>query len=109
MRGGEELWMRTSFPFPRKALGGQRCPMSKFSRISLEARAGVPAAHSRENGQLYEHGDAAVSSRCAVMALTERRASSSTAAGAVAGVPLLEGGSGAYTMRSWMAWAASSP
>ena len=51
----------------------------------------------------------AVSSRCAVIARAESRASCSTAGGAVSGVPLLNGGSGAYSMCSWMSWATSSP
>ena len=38
----------------------------------------------------------AVFSRCAVIAWTARRAASSTAGGAVSGVPLSKGGSGAY-------------
>ncbi len=40
----------------------------------------------------------AVASRCAVMPDTDARAAARIAAGAVSGVPLSNGGSGAYTM-----------
>ena len=69
------------------AIFGANTPVisAVFSAISMPRRAATRRA---------------VSSRCAVMFRTDRRACFSIAGGAVSGVPLSNGGSGAYTMWS---------